>query len=56
MGKNYDIKDMNLAEQGRKRIDWAETEMPVLRRGGQFNARKKSRRSATMASGSSQAA
>lgn len=28
---NYDIKDMNLAEQGRKRIDWAEKEMPVLR-------------------------
>src|SRR5262249_23000389 len=31
MGKNYDIKDINLAEQGRKRIDWAENEMPVLR-------------------------
>jgi adenosylhomocysteinase len=29
--KNYDIKDLNLAEQGRKRIDWAENEMPVLR-------------------------
>jgi adenosylhomocysteinase len=31
MTKNYDVKDLNLAEQGRKRIDWAETEMPVLR-------------------------
>ncbi len=32
MTKNYDVKDLNLAEQGRKRIDWAEKEMPVLRR------------------------
>ncbi|EFO79892.1 S-adenosyl-L-homocysteine hydrolase [Oscillochloris trichoides DG-6] len=31
MSKNYDIKDLNLAEQGRKRMDWAEKEMPVLR-------------------------
>jgi adenosylhomocysteinase len=31
MTKGYDIKDINLAEQGRKRIDWAEIEMPVLR-------------------------
>src|SRR5919197_5865935 len=31
MTKNFDVKDLNLAEQGRKRIDWAETEMPVLR-------------------------
>jgi adenosylhomocysteinase len=31
MAKNYDVKDLNLAEQGRKRIDWAENEMPVLR-------------------------
>jgi len=28
---NYDIKDLNLAEGGRRRIDWAEREMPVLR-------------------------
>ncbi len=27
----YDIKDLNLAEGGRRRIDWAEREMPVLR-------------------------
>ena len=31
MDKSYDIKDISLAEQGRKRIDWAENEMPVLR-------------------------
>src|SRR5215216_7020364 len=31
MSNNYDIKDLSLAEQGRKRIDWAENEMPVLR-------------------------
>jgi len=28
---NYDIKDINQAEGGRRRIDWAEREMPVLR-------------------------
>jgi len=28
---NYDIKDASLAEGGRRRIDWAEREMPVLR-------------------------
>src|SRR5512145_2858589 len=28
---NYDIKDIKLAEGGRRRIDWAEREMPVLR-------------------------
>jgi len=28
---NYDIKDNTLAEGGRRRIDWAEREMPVLR-------------------------
>ena len=27
----HDIKDMKLAEGGRRRIDWAEREMPVLR-------------------------
>ena len=29
--ENYDIKDPSLAEGGRRRIDWAEREMPVLR-------------------------
>jgi len=28
---NFDIKDSTLAEGGRRRIDWAEREMPVLR-------------------------
>jgi adenosylhomocysteinase len=28
---NYDIRDPKLAEGGRRRIDWAEREMPVLR-------------------------
>ncbi len=28
---NYDVKDMTFAEGGRRRIDWAEREMPVLR-------------------------
>jgi adenosylhomocysteinase len=28
---NYDIKDSKLAEGGRRKIDWAEREMPVLR-------------------------
>jgi adenosylhomocysteinase len=28
---NYDVKDLNLAETGRERIDWAAREMPVLR-------------------------
>jgi adenosylhomocysteinase len=31
MGNSYDIKDINLADQGRKRMEWAEQEMPVLR-------------------------
>jgi adenosylhomocysteinase len=29
--QNYDIKDKNMAEGGRRRIQWAEREMPVLR-------------------------
>ena len=31
MSDNFDIKDINQAEGGRRRIDWAEREMPVLR-------------------------
>jgi adenosylhomocysteinase len=27
----YDVKDMNLAEEGKRRMEWAEQEMPVLR-------------------------
>jgi len=29
--KEFDIKDINLAEQGRWRIEWALKEMPVMR-------------------------
>src|SRR5829696_3687982 len=31
MTTNYDVKDLSLADMGRRRIDWAENEMPVLR-------------------------
>ena len=31
-GKNYDVKDMRLADGGRKRIVWAGQDMPVLQR------------------------
>jgi adenosylhomocysteinase len=31
MGKAYDVKDIRLADAGKKRIEWAEREMPVLR-------------------------
>jgi adenosylhomocysteinase len=29
--KNYDVKDIKLAEQGRSRIEWASRQMPVLK-------------------------
>lgn len=29
--KNYDVKDLNLADEGRRRTEWAERSMPVLR-------------------------
>ncbi len=28
---NYDIKDINLSPAGKKRIEWADHDMPVLR-------------------------
>ena len=28
---NYDIKDINLASEGKRRIEWADNDMPVLR-------------------------
>ncbi|MES0343299.1 MAG: adenosylhomocysteinase, partial [Anaerolineales bacterium] len=31
MSVEYDVKDLSLAEGGRRRIQWAEQEMPVLR-------------------------
>ena len=30
MSENYDVKDLDLAEGGRRRIEWAKQEMPVL--------------------------
>ena len=29
--RGFDIRDADLAEQGKKRIEWARREMPVLR-------------------------
>ncbi len=37
----YDVKDLNLAEGGRRRIEWAELEMPVLRQVRERFAREK---------------
>src|SRR5687767_14970006 len=31
MSKSYDVKNIKLADAGRRRIEWAEREMPVLR-------------------------
>ena len=31
INNNHDIKDRSLADQGRERVEWALTEMPVLR-------------------------
>jgi adenosylhomocysteinase len=31
MAKNFDVKNIQLADAGKKRIEWAEREMPVLR-------------------------
>ncbi len=31
MAKTYDVKNINLANAGKRRIEWAEREMPVLR-------------------------
>ena len=29
---NYDIKDISLAPEGKKRIEWADNDMPVLQK------------------------
>jgi len=41
MPTDYDVKDLNLAPAGRLRIEWAEREMPVLRRIRERFAREK---------------
>ena len=39
--KNYDVKDIKLAESGQQRIEWAAREMPVLKADqGQIRQRK----------------
>src|SRR5512134_866938 len=39
--EQYDVKDVKLAEGGRRRIEWAEREMPVLRQIRERFAREK---------------
>ena len=29
-GENYEVKDMSLAEQGKKNIEWARAHMPIM--------------------------
>ena len=39
--KNYDVKDLSLAQEGKLRIDWAGKEMPVVKLiGGRFGREK----------------
>ena len=38
---NYEIKDINLAEKGKERIEWAEKQMPVLTSIGQRFSKEK---------------
>jgi adenosylhomocysteinase len=49
MAKNgYDVKDIKLAEVGKKRIDWADQSMPVLRRVRERFAKEKPLKGITM--------
>ena len=41
MTKDFDVKDLGLAEAGRRRVEWAEREMPVVRLIRQRFAREK---------------
>jgi adenosylhomocysteinase len=47
--KPYDVKDIALAERGRKRIDWADQSMPVLRKIRERFAKEKPLKGVTMA-------
>jgi adenosylhomocysteinase len=40
-GDNYDVKDPSLAQAGRKRIEWASREMPVIRQISERFAKEK---------------
>ena len=46
--KQYHIKDINLAAQGKKRIDWADQSMPVVRKIRERFAKEKPLRGVTM--------
>ncbi len=49
MAKNgYDVKDIKLAEVGKKRIDWADQSMPVLRKVRERFAKEKPLKGITM--------
>ena len=41
LAMTYDVKDLNLANKGKQRIDWAEKDMPVLRSICESFAKKK---------------
>ncbi len=47
--KQYDVKDLKLADQGKKRIDWADEAMPVLRKVRERFAKEKPLKGITMA-------
>ncbi len=47
--KQYDVKDIKLAEQGRRRIDWADQSMPVVRKVRERFAKEKPFKGITMA-------
>ena len=48
-GKSYHVKDLKLAEQGKRRIDWADQFMPVVRKIRERFGRQKPLRGVTMA-------
>ena len=41
MAKNYDVKDIRLAQAGRKRILWAAQDMPVLQRESSLTGKRR---------------
>lgn len=47
--KPYDVKDITLADQGKKRIDWADQSMPVVRKIRERFAKEKPLKGITMA-------
>jgi adenosylhomocysteinase len=46
--KPHDVKDLKLADQGKKRIDWAEQSMPVLRKVRERFAKEKPLKGVTL--------